>query len=148
MEQPQKTNDEKILMLLEEVSKYGRTIQNTEIIVQECPPPDVDYLAWEFKNSRNALARAIFFQYHLSDWLKFVKGCHDTWTLEEEVEGIKILENMLNFINMNVETMSLFWEGRQPIDPRKMPFRSPSGDFSTIDINEVKSMRIPYLGFK
>jgi hypothetical protein len=100
-------------------------------------------------SKKNDMARAVIFEMNWQKFMVFSSRCHDTWTTEEEDKGIELLDFLIQVWEAAPETWELFWQGKQPDNPKKMPFNCVGQEqLRFIDLTEVAQITIPMMGFK
>ena len=100
-------------------------------------------------SNKNNMARAVIFEINWREFMVFSSRCHDTWTTEEEDKGIELLDFLIQVWESAPETWELFWQGKQPDNPKKMPFNCVGQEqLRFIDLTEVAKITIPMMGFK
>lgn len=130
-----------IIGKLKQVVDYGRKIQNKEFLINENSES-------ETRTSKNEMAKAIVFQREWFGFMSFTKNCHETWTTEEEEQGIQLLDSMIDIYESEPETWDLFWEGKHRYNVQKMPF-VVGGDTTTwVDLNELRGVKIMDFGIR
>lgn len=100
-------------------------------------------------SNKNDMARAVVFEINWRKFMVFSSRCHDTWTTKEEDKAIELLDFLIQVYESAPETWELFWQGKQPDNPEKMPFNCVGQErLRFIDLTEVAEITIPMLGFK
>lgn len=128
------TREDLIMSKLSKVSNFGRLVQGKTFT----------------QSNKNDMARAVIFEIN---WRKFMDFASKTkgainWTTEEEDLGIKLLDFLIEVSESSSETWDLFWQGKQPLHPKKMPFNTDGKKkVSYIDLTKVQSITIPSMGF-
>ena len=118
---------------LQKVCDYGKNIEGKTFTCSD----------------KNDMARAVIFEINWRKFMVFLSRCHDTWTKEEEDKGIELLDFLIQVWESAPETWELFWQGKQPYNPKKMPFiRAEQEQLRFIDLTEVTKITIPMMGFK
>ena len=98
-------------------------------------------------SNKNAMARALIFEINWRRFMVFSSRCHDTWTTEEEDKAIELLDFLIQVYESAPETWELFWQGKQPDNPKKMPFNCVGEEqVKFIDLTEVKEITIGMMG--
>lgn len=142
------TKDDLIRSNLVQVSAYGRSIQNNTFTVPKIYPK-TDLGRTMFEQARNEMARAIIFDMNWRKFQEFISLCHQTLTPTEEDKAIELSDFLIKVYESTPETWELFWEGKQPDNPKKMPFRCEGESHPIfIDMTEIRAISIGSMGFK
>lgn len=100
-------------------------------------------------SNKNEMARAVIFELNWRKFIVFSSRCHAIWTIKEEDKGLELLDFLIQVYECDNETWELFWQGKQPYNPKKMPFIGEGHEqLSFIDLTEVSKITIPMMGFK
>ena len=121
---------------LKKVCDYGKKIQGQTF-------------APSFQYERNEMAKAVIFQIKWMEFMEFTEECHDVWTNEEVDRGIDLLDFIIKVCESSSDTWELFWQGKQPMNPKRMPFRNlKENKIDYVDLTQVEKIEMPFLGIR